>query len=66
MLFTDGFYEVESPDNIRRKHIEEGISRFENCVECHRSANEHGGEGGREGSREGRGGGEHGGRGDDD
>ena len=55
-----------TPDNIRRKHIEEGISRFENCVECHRSANEHGGEGGREGSREGRGGGEHGGRGDDD
>ena len=55
-----------TPDNIRRKHIEEGISRFENCVECHRSANEHGGEGGREGSREGHGGGEGGGRGDDD
>lgn len=51
-----------TPDNIRRKHIKEGISRFENCVECHRSANEHGGEGGRKGH----GGGEHGGRGDDD
>jgi hypothetical protein len=35
--------------NIRRKHIEEGVSKFDNCVECHRSANKHdikGGEGG--------------------
>lgn len=29
-----------TPDNIRRKHIEEGIRKFDNCVECHRSANE--------------------------
>jgi len=29
-----------TPSNIRRKHIEEGISQFDNCVECHRSANE--------------------------
>jgi hypothetical protein len=55
-----------TPDNIRRKHIREGISRFDNCVACHRSANEHGGEGGREGSRERHGGGEHGGHDDDD
>jgi hypothetical protein len=34
--------------NIRRKHIEEGISKFDDCVECHRSADENdikGGEG---------------------
>jgi hypothetical protein len=30
-----------TPDNIRRKHTKEGISSFENCVECHRSADEH-------------------------
>ncbi len=30
-----------TPDNIRRKHIKEGIRDFENCVECHLSANEH-------------------------
>jgi hypothetical protein len=30
-----------SPENIRRKHIEEGINNFDNCVECHRSASEH-------------------------
>jgi len=29
-----------TPDNIRRKHIKEGISKFDDCVECHRSANE--------------------------
>ena len=29
-----------TPDNIRREHIKEGISKFDNCVECHRSANE--------------------------
>ena len=28
------------PD-IRREHIEEGIRDFDNCVECHRSADEH-------------------------
>ena len=27
-------------DSIRRKHIEEGIPNFDNCVECHRSGNE--------------------------
>jgi hypothetical protein len=40
--------------NIRRKHIEEGVSKFDNCVECHRSANKHeieGGEGGNERGR---------------
>ena len=26
---------------IRREHIEEGIRDFDNCVECHRSADEH-------------------------
>jgi hypothetical protein len=30
-----------TPDKIRREHIEEGIRDFKNCVECHRSANEH-------------------------
>lgn len=30
-----------SLDNVRRKHIKEGIRNFENCVECHRSANKH-------------------------
>lgn len=38
--------------NIERKHTKEGISNFENCVECHRSAH-----GGREGG-EGKGGSE--------
>ena len=42
-----------TPDNIRRKHIEEGISKFDNCVECHRSANKHDIKGGGEGSRAG-------------
>jgi hypothetical protein len=30
-----------TPANIRREHIEEGIRHFDNCVECHRSADEH-------------------------
>ena len=30
-----------TPDNIRRKHIKEGIAKYDNCVECHTSANEH-------------------------
>lgn len=30
-----------TPRNIRGEHLEEGIRDFENCVECHRSANEH-------------------------
>ena len=29
-----------TPANIRRKHVEEGIRKFDNCVECHRSADE--------------------------
>lgn len=28
-------------EGIRREHIEEGIRDFDNCVECHRNANEH-------------------------
>ncbi len=27
-------------ENIRRKHVKEGITNYENCVECHRSADE--------------------------
>lgn len=30
-----------TPENIRREHIEEGIRKFDNCVECHRNADEH-------------------------
>lgn len=30
-----------SPERIRGEHIEEGIRDFKNCVECHRSADEH-------------------------
>lgn len=30
-----------TPAGIRREHIEEGIRDFDNCVECHRSADEH-------------------------
>lgn len=30
-----------TPANIRRKHIKEGISKFDNCVECHSNADEH-------------------------
>lgn len=30
-----------TPNNIRSEHSEEGISNFDNCVECHRSADEH-------------------------
>jgi hypothetical protein len=28
------------PDKVRREHVKEGIQNFENCVECHRSADE--------------------------
>jgi len=43
--------------NIRREHVKEGIRSFDNCVECHRSADEHdirggGNEGRREGGRD--------------
>ena len=30
-----------SPGNIRAEHVEEGIRKFDDCVECHRSADEH-------------------------
>lgn len=30
-----------TPEKIRREHIEEGIRDYKNCVECHRSADEH-------------------------
>ena len=30
-----------TPENIRREHIEEGIRKFDNCVECHRNGDEH-------------------------
>ena len=29
-----------SLENIRREHLEEGIQKFEQCVECHRSGDE--------------------------
>jgi hypothetical protein len=42
-----------TPSRIRGEHIEEGIRNFENCVECHRSANKHDIQGGRgEGKKE--------------
>lgn len=44
-----------TPDNIRRKHVKEGIQDFENCVKCHRSAKEHGGERGESGRGRGEG-----------
>ena len=37
------------PDKVRREHIKEGIQNFENCVECHRSAD---GEPGKTGGRD--------------
>ncbi len=42
-------------DNIRRKHIKEGIRDYADCVECHRNADEHDIRGGT-GRREGKGG----------
>lgn len=42
-----------TPAKIRREHVEEGIRSFENCVECHRSADEHGARG-RSGESEGK------------
>ena len=48
-----------SAANIRRKHVEEGIQNYENCVKCHRSAEgEREGKGGREGGGERRHGGD--------
>ena len=39
--------------SIRRKHIEEGIRNFDDCVECHRSGDEHDIRGGRDGEARG-------------
>jgi hypothetical protein len=43
-----------TPSNIRGEHEEEGIRNFQDCVRCHRSADEEHGEGreGRRGERE--------------
>jgi len=41
-----------TPDNIRRKHVKEGIQNFENCVKCHRSASDKTEGGERRGGRE--------------
>lgn len=40
-----------SRSGIREKHLEEGIVRYEACVECHRSGEEDGEAGEREGAR---------------
>ena len=40
------------PDKVRREHIKEGIQNFENCVECHRSAEEEPGKNGGRNRRE--------------
>ena len=47
--------------SIRREHIEEGIDKFDDCVECHRSGDEHDirGRGGKRDKREGRRGRDH-------
>lgn len=45
-----------TPSNIRAEHEEEGIRNFENCVSCHRSADEDGREGRDRGRGRGRGG----------
>lgn len=34
------FCHEHSPENVRREHLEEGIRDFEDCVKCHRSADE--------------------------
>ncbi|NTU90631.1 MAG: hypothetical protein HGB01_01300 [Chlorobiaceae bacterium] len=36
-----------SRSGIAAEHLKEGISNFQNCIRCHRSADEHGREGGR-------------------
>ncbi|MFN8165079.1 MAG: cytochrome c3 family protein [Bacteroidia bacterium] len=41
-----------SPSKIERKHLKEGISNFQNCVACHKSAEEHEGGEGHEGGEE--------------
>ena len=40
-----------TPQGIAREHREEGITSFENCVECHRSGDEHEAKRGRSGAR---------------
>jgi hypothetical protein len=41
-----------TPANIRREHVDEGIRQFDDCVECHRSADEHDIKGGKGGGRD--------------
>ncbi len=41
-----------SESGIARKHEEEGLRSFSNCVQCYRSSSGEGGEGGDEGSGE--------------
>mgnify|MGYP003381731295 CR=1 FL=1 len=55
-----------TPANIRSEHEEEGIRNFENCVECHRSADDEGGGGGEGGRGRNRGGDRGDGERDDD
>jgi hypothetical protein len=55
-----------TPANIRREHIEEGIRKFDDCVACHRNADEHDIRGDFTGSEGARGGGRSHGRRDDD
>lgn len=38
-----------TPANVRAKHEKEGIGNFDNCVSCHRSADDEGGEHGNRG-----------------
>jgi len=40
------------PEKVRREHVKEGILNFENCVECHRSADEEPGKTGGRDKRE--------------
>lgn len=41
-----------TPANIRREHIKEGISNYDNCVECHFSGNKHDIKGGKNGRKD--------------
>lgn len=53
-----------TPDNMRQEHQKEGIRNWDNCVKCHRSADDKEGHG--EWGGESRGGERHGGEHDDD
>ena len=41
-----------SPSRIASKHIEEGISNYQNCIKCHRDASSEGGERGERGGND--------------